>query len=402
MGPHVLQATGWQAGKAWSAALVAVAIVAATTALWATQPKGPGVCPDGRTYLTSARLITEGHGYSDYPRGDSWEEPRPVTQFPPLYPMTLAGARLVGLDGVEGARILQALLLAASVTLLGWVIAGHLQSGVAGLLAAALFAFAPAVIYVHLWVWSEPLCFVLIISSMAALVRQENTQRSAYLIAAIAACSLALLTRFSSLSLLSCGCALLFVGRGELKLRLARSAAFGAVGSLVFLAWIVRNRLIAGESVAFEPHVALMRDEGLEFVETLAEWVLPLPVWPGFKIVALCALLCWAGFAFLRAARKPAGERNAREVLVIAGGTLALVHVLFIFAARRVVGTALGLDDRILGPALLGLIMLAAGALQGRWRWAGAIVAMTWLIGSALYAAKVYDQGLAYLGTNWR
>ncbi len=369
---------------------------------WTTQERGLAVCPDGRTYLTSARLISEGRGYRDFPHGDDWLEPEPVTQFPPLYPMFLALGRVAGLQENQGARILQIVLYMGNVTLLGWMVARVLRSRPSGWLAAALFAFAPTFLYAHLWVWSEPLCFLLMISCLFNLARFETSASWQLLALATLFCGLALLTRFAALSLLLCCCGLLLVGRGELRARMQNSAAMGAFGALVFGGWMLRNVLVAERATAFEQHVALSTAEYATVQRTMSEWVLPLPIWTGFKVAALLFVLGLACFAFVRAARVPAEVRLPREHLAVMGGTLALVHFAFVLASRRLVGTALEPNDRILGPTLLGLIMLGVSSVHGRGRYVLAVVACVWLAGSVLYLLGVHEQGLAYMGVNWR
>lgn len=386
--------------KLW-APLLLMALGACLLAAWATAPSGPGVCPDGRTYLTSARLLSQGQGYVDYPRGDDWLDPEPVTQFPPLYPLLLAAGHGVGLQGPEGARMLQLALLLANICLLGWFTASALASRAAGWMAAGLFASAPAFLYVHLWVWSEPLCTLLLLGCLLGLGQLEQGCRRAWLWAALC-CALALLTRFAALSMLLAGCGLLLVGQGSLRARLFRSAVFGAIGTLVFAAWLLRNSLVAGEATAFELHTALMPEELPQALHTIGQWALPLPVWFGFKLATAALLFGWLAAAFRHAARTPAEQRTPGQRLAVMGGTLALTHFMFVLAARRVVGTALELNDRILGPSLLGLILLAVGATPPRWRPVGALLALLWLAGSIMLAASVRSEGLAYLGANWR
>jgi hypothetical protein len=378
--------------------LLACALSACALVFFATQERGLGVCPDGRTYLTTARLITEGEGVADYPRGDIADGARPMTQFPPLYPLLLASGRMLGLSDNGGARILQLALCALNVVLLGCFVMRASGSQVAGVTAAAWAGASPAFLYVHMWVWSEPLCHALLLGCLWALLESERGSWRKLALSALL-CGLALLTRYAALGLLFCALILVLARTGETRARLMNAALFAAIALLPFVLWSVRNAMVAGRAVGHEHKMALMGDELARVAATALDWALPLPVHWSLKAVAAALLAGCIAWILWRQRLAPQGNRA-----VVFGGWLALAHFFAVISARRMVGTAIPLNDRILGTCLLGLIAVGASAIdlrKGRAALAAAIWA-AWLAGSVWLAKAVAAEGLEYFGANWR
>ena len=82
-------------------------------------PGGIGIYSDSVVYVGVARNLLRGHGvtYFDY-NGQM----APVTHYAPLYPMVVSSLGLMGIDPVEGARWLNALLFAFNIILTGSIV----------------------------------------------------------------------------------------------------------------------------------------------------------------------------------------------------------------------------------------------------------------------------------------
>jgi len=88
---------------AWAKSLALAAIlsvVGGASVLTATR-WGIGASPDSVVYVGVARNLLEGRGLT-VPFGGAGEAL--LTQFPPLYPATLAGLGLLGVDPLVAAR----------------------------------------------------------------------------------------------------------------------------------------------------------------------------------------------------------------------------------------------------------------------------------------------------------
>ena len=73
---------------------------------------GAGISPDSAQYLAAARSVLDGAGL-------------PLGLWAPLYPVVLAWGETAGLDIFLRARLLNAVLLAANLLLVGLIIARH-------------------------------------------------------------------------------------------------------------------------------------------------------------------------------------------------------------------------------------------------------------------------------------
>src|SRR6516165_8924809 len=95
------------------AVVIALALVAAVSVLY-TTPWGVGTGFDQGTYIGTARNLLAGRGLSI-----AWGEAsgQPMTQFPPLYPLVLAGFGALGPDPWQVARYLNAALRAFDLLL---------------------------------------------------------------------------------------------------------------------------------------------------------------------------------------------------------------------------------------------------------------------------------------------
>src|SRR5687767_9305986 len=136
--------------------LAVVAAVALFAFVQATQ-RGLGLYGDSCDYVECARSVLRGEGMLLVaPDGT----PRPMVQFPPLYPLLIAAAAaLVPGDELMGARALHGICLVVSVILVGWITYRVGRSTHWGSAAALLLALSGAFQGLHVRMYSEP-CFV--------------------------------------------------------------------------------------------------------------------------------------------------------------------------------------------------------------------------------------------------
>jgi hypothetical protein len=93
-------------------------VVGATALLFSTR-WGIGLSPDSVVYIASARNLLSGFGLSvSFTTGEFL----PLTHYPSLFSAGLAGLGFVGIDPLDRARWLNALIFGANITLLGIVV----------------------------------------------------------------------------------------------------------------------------------------------------------------------------------------------------------------------------------------------------------------------------------------
>lgn len=131
-------------------------------ATWIATRHGPGMSPDSVTYLSAARNLAAGHGYTDF-TGQA------LTTFPPGYPALVAVLHVLGFSIATAARVVNAVSFGAVVLLAGTLIRRHTSSRAVALGATALVAVSPALINIASNAWSEPLFCALVLAFVLAL-----------------------------------------------------------------------------------------------------------------------------------------------------------------------------------------------------------------------------------------
>ena len=116
---------------------------------------GPGVGGDAVIYITSAKNLLAGNGLGLVnPAGDF----RLLPYFPPFYPLFLAFFGLLGFSIAKIAGILDIVLFALTIILIGLWIKRTTKNIVASFLGSLLLACSPILIPAYSWAMSEPLC----------------------------------------------------------------------------------------------------------------------------------------------------------------------------------------------------------------------------------------------------
>jgi len=138
-------------GAAPSLALLALALAAAGLNLAATR-YGPGMTSDSMTYLAASEtwLAGLGLGRLSGPHGF-----KPMTHFPPLFPLLLAGGQMLGSTGIEAGRWINALLHAGTVLVAGLWLELVTRSPVAAVLGTVFVVLSPVLLKVEAQVMSE-------------------------------------------------------------------------------------------------------------------------------------------------------------------------------------------------------------------------------------------------------
>ncbi len=234
--------------KGWVpwATLSALVVVHVALAVLLFDPK-PFIGGDNAVYMTLAESIESGQGYRDI---DLPGTPR-HGQYPPVYPLILASARLLG-GGLPTFKVISLLLTSASLVFIFLLAKGRLgREG--GLAVTAAVALNPVLLYYSHWVLSEA-PFVLL--TLLALWGSEHALESRrWLAAAAIAALLAYLTRAAGLPML----AALLVALGWRR-HWWELAGVGAAAALVVGGWWIWGNMAAAESASVYANNFLLVD----------------------------------------------------------------------------------------------------------------------------------------------
>lgn len=198
------------------------------------DPK-PFVGGDNAGYMILAESISTGQGYRDVYLPGAPQH----AQYPPFYPLVLAGARLLG-GGLITFKILSLIFTSTSLVFLFLLARSRLDSFVA-LGVVAPIALNPVLLYYSHWALSEALFVLLTLVALWASERMTESWR--WLGIALVAALLAYLTRAAGLPMLAALVVALLWRRLWSRLGVVAGAFLLVAGG-----WWVWGKLAASES----------------------------------------------------------------------------------------------------------------------------------------------------------
>ena len=400
-------------------------ILAFTLVLVITDPPGPGLDPDALSYLGAAESVALHGEYripmAKWPRADSTE---PLAHFPPVYPTVLALPVRLGMSPIQGARLVEAAAACITVTTLVLLTSAAASPATGILLAVALLAMT-SMHEVHVSVLSEPLYLAWTVLVLAAMVLAPQRPLRAAVPAAIG-----VMTRYAGASLVGAVALWTVLQPGTWRARLRRAALALTPALALQGAWVLRTRAVASAKEIRK--FAIYGDLGPTLAEggrTLTAWLIPdastgtdalrhrpaLAVAAGVVLLALVGIGVW----YDRMAPRATGEREDPDRptawrLLVAASLLLVSYAGIVGASRIVADPGIPLDERILAPALLLLMTIAAVGLTRWWRGtrlhvargvvAIALVAWWCAAASATYtkASFALRWGSDFAGEQWR
>jgi len=361
--PDRAKQTAWLA----LAVLLAIAALGVVAVLVATSRYGPAMSTDSMIYIGGAQQLLAGKGYAD---AGGLANPT----WPPMMSFVLVPIVWTGVDAVQAARVLNALVFAATIVVAGLWILRQTRSRALAVLVGALVAVSPLLAMAR-WLWSEPLFILLIVLYLWALTALCDRPSWRLLVVAAALAGAACLTRYIGFTLIPVGvCMLLLCPQLSLRKKIARCLAFGLVASLPLVAWLARNRALTGTLTGRRDPAkpgALSRAM-IQIGGVLREWFAPfqaaarIPVIT-FVIVAAGLVLAIAPLVVLR-------PRPLRQQRRLSPMTAPLLFVAFYMAGliASVANVFLySITTRFLSPLYAPWVLLAAFAfadIAGRLR----------------------------------
>lgn len=213
------------------ALVVALAVVAAGHALLRTATYGAAVGHDEVAFLSAAENLAAGFGLTMF-------NGKPLTNWPPFYPMTIAVPAWFGVAPADAGRWLNALAFGALVCGVGLWLRGVVRSPALIMGASAIVAVAP-----ELNAWAASLRGAALFAALtfgglgllANFLRRPapGTPPSAWwpLLAAAVLAALAAVTRYAGAALIAAGVLLLLLRPGGWRERLAPAMVFAAIAA---------------------------------------------------------------------------------------------------------------------------------------------------------------------------
>jgi hypothetical protein len=288
--------------------LAALAMAGSLLVWLATSTYGPGLSTDGARYLSTAESIAAGRGIIDY-------YGLPLVNWPPLYPLILAGLHLLtGLDVFVIAQFINIIAFGVIIYLGGLFFQRSLPGNQTfAAVASLVLATSLPLLEVSANVASDPLflvCVLLFLLTAQDYLRARS-RRTWWLLAALAivACFL----RYAGLALVISGALIVAwavvspfrqARRKEWKRALVEAGVFGLVSGAPIAAWALFHNLQVGDTLLGAHRPAIASTNFLIIFEKMAGWFLP-----GSLLNQALGILL---FAVLAAALLAASNRRRR------------------------------------------------------------------------------------------
>ena len=372
-------------------ATIAVVLVLLTTR------HGAGVSPDSVVYLHAAHSVLEGRGLLR-PDGSGAAEEVPMTHWPPLFPLVLAGLGSLSIEPIHAARWLNAVLFGANVFLVGLVIHRMCGSVLAALAGALLAMMSREMISYHQMVWTEPIFIYFFLVSLYLLFAYVEMPKRQYLLLAALTAGGAFLTRYQGAGLVLGGCgALLIQGRTKWRRRVVDTFVFGLVATLPIAVWFLRNYSMKTRTTYSNPRFGLPKIDQLvmPIFTAVRDWFWPVPSgleffnlahihwrlqWPGLYIDEFLAALAILGVIGLAISlnvgkRRSGGVGNTpdppdRPSFPVLLALTAIGHCVFLYATVLTLFHNWTPKVRHLAPVMILLLIVLVHLVRRWWLWA--------------------------------
>jgi len=195
---------------------------------------------DNAYYILLAKALAAGDGYRDTFRAGA----PPHTQYPPLFPMLLAGVILIHGVDIYLMKMIVSLSVAATLALtfillrrqsFGWPLATVVFLGC----SIRIFSYSDDIL-------TETVYIAFSLGALAALDKWLEKDEWVYIFLTIAACWAAEMTRTAGMTLAAAIGVGVFFGKGKSKKAALWAIALTVLCFIPLAAWSLRNRMVSG------------------------------------------------------------------------------------------------------------------------------------------------------------
>jgi hypothetical protein len=318
--------------------------------LIATSRYGIGLSADSVTYLAGARNMLEGHGYLNI-------SGEPILAFPPLFSTLIAILSWGGLSDPAGmARLINVICFGLVVFLAAQWSFRHLRSSTLAALGTTAVLFAPPLLGISVYAWSEPLFLVLTMLMLLQLQRDDFAHCLTPWVLTGMFAALAILDRYAGITVLITGAILLAAKRMDNLISLVGRLSLSlSIAVLPVSLWVYRNYAISSTVTGYRAaSTRTWIETGYDMLNVLSIWFLPPSVPFRFRmyLIPLLIVIC-SCIVFAVPGRKIA-TADIKAIIPF----LLFTGIYSVFMIYTTSTTALSpIDDRYMSPIFVPLIL---------------------------------------------
>ena len=332
--------------------VIFIGILAFSLILWITT-NGIGISPDSTTYIDTSKNILAGNGL--------YAKNRPMTHYPPMYPLLLSATNIVGNDILKTSRFFHASLYTINLILFSlsiWISTkGNLLSTILGSL---IFFTSYPLLENHTSALSEPPFITFSLLSLILISKYIDTPKNKFLILGAITLGMAMITRYAGIALLPpIVLGLFFFGNRPVKKRSLDTIFLILFASFPLGIWTIRNIFITNSATnrvfAFHPI-------GLENIKDLLiclfNFILPISLNNWIKGIIILVLVVIIILILVMLIREHSLELNLNSIDKILPGLAfisAIFYITFIYFSKSFFDESVPIIDRILLPEYIFL-----------------------------------------------
>jgi Dolichyl-phosphate-mannose-protein mannosyltransferase len=392
--------------------LVSGLVLLSSCSLLLTTRWGIGLGGDSLVYIGVARNLLNGQGVVYF---SNFGELAPVTHYPPLYPLVIAGFGLIGLDPLVAARWISVIFFAGNAVLISFIVYSCTLSYGASLLSSFFALTAFPMVQIHSMAWTEPVGMFFGFLGLLFFVRYVlGSKRFVFHFCSLSV-GISCLTRYAGLAfVIAVIIRLWFFDNREWGKRFVDILSFCALSSVPLAVWVVRNAAVAGtgfnRTLGYYPPST---KDLMTAVDSLGLWFLPMGT-PRAVIWIISLTLVVAAIGLGRSVmRKETPKPLMAALLTI----FLLSYGCFLVIARIFFDPAINFDTRTLSPAYLAAMVLVVWLMTDWYKkikskensWLLRMlncsiitVSIMQMTASIAWMSYSYAEGVGYAGKVWR
>jgi hypothetical protein len=367
---------------------------------------GAFVSDDSYYYIKPVRDVLAGKSFN----------PSPI--FPPMLPVFLTILGWLGLEPLDGIRVLNAVLFGVNIFMAGVLVRKMGASNGLAFMAALLVTLSDNAIEAHSWAMSEALCIALSLLALYMTVEFIEAPKLRWLVGSGLMAALACLTRYAALPVvaaISLGLAILNYNR-KIAGRIGAATVVALISLLPLAAYILRNTIVLGRPLYYPTYQAdHFTPENLKWYSyNTLSWFMPgrfIRDREIFAALGFIALLTAGGVAFWLKHRRALTARTFFSPPFWLLLLFVLMNYLMLYFARGLTFLAV-YNTRYLVPPLIVLWMVLVYLLDRLWQTGGkvskGIISLICIGFLAYYGYRasnfvhdMYRTGMGYLNIGW-